>query len=98
MEEKEFHVDTAIATATAAATKIRILIADDHAILRDGLRKLLSQESDMQVIGEAGDGHEALRKTEELKPDVVLLDIAMPGLNGIAVARKIKSAAPAAKI
>ena len=85
-------------SATAVATKIRVLIADDHAILRDGLRKLLSQEPDMQVVGEAGDGPEALKKVEELRPDVILLDITMPGMNGIAVAKKVKAAAPNAKI
>ncbi|HVY62605.1 MAG TPA: response regulator transcription factor [Planctomycetota bacterium] len=80
------------------ATKIRVLIADDHAILRDGLRKLLSEEEDIEVVGEARDGHDALKKAEELKPDVILLDIAMPGLNGLAVAKKLKAAASGAKI
>jgi two-component system response regulator NreC len=80
------------------ATKIRVMIADDHAILRDGLRKLLSEEEDIDVVGEASDGHDALKKAEELKPDVILLDLAMPGLNGLAVAKKLKSAASNARI
>jgi len=74
------------------------LLADDHAILRHGLSKLLAQEPDMQIVGEAGDGPEALKKAEELKPDVIVLDIAMPGMNGLAVAKKLKAAAPAAKV
>ncbi len=82
----------------SAPQKIRVLIADDHAILRDGLRKLLTEEPDLEVAGEARDGHDALRKAEELKPDVILLDLAMPGLNGIAVAKRLRSAAPAAKV
>ncbi len=80
------------------ATKIRVLIADDHAILRDGLRKLLAEEEDIEVVGEARDGHDAIKRAEELKPDVVLLDIAMPGLNGLAVAKRLRSAAAEAKI
>lgn len=79
-------------------TKIRVLIADDHAILRDGLRKLLAEEDDLEVVGEASDGHDALKKADELKPDVILLDLAMPGLNGIAVAKRLKSAAPGARV
>jgi DNA-binding NarL/FixJ family response regulator len=78
--------------------RIKVLIADDHAILRDGLRKLLAEEQDLEVVGEARDGHDALKKAEELKPDVILLDVAMPGLNGIAVAKRLKSAAPNARI
>jgi two-component system response regulator NreC len=80
------------------AHQIRVLIADDHAILRDGLRKLLSEEADIVVVGEAGDGHEALKKVEELKPDVLLLDIAMPGHNGISVAKKVKALSPATRV
>jgi len=63
--------------------KIQVLIADDHAIVRDGIRQLLKKESDMEVIGEAVDGLEALEQVKELQPDVVLLDIAMPNLNGL---------------
>jgi two-component system, NarL family, response regulator NreC len=63
--------------------KIRILIADDHGIIRKGLRLQLEQNSDFEVVGEATEGREAVRMAEELLPDVVIMDIAMPNLNGI---------------
>src|SRR5258708_1363772 len=62
---------------------IRILIADDHPIVRDGLRKLLTLEDDFEIIGEAGDGREVLDKVQELDPDVLLLDLRMPNLDGL---------------
>jgi DNA-binding NarL/FixJ family response regulator len=71
---------------------IRILLADDHNVVRKGLRKTLEEEPDWQVCGEASDGYEAVRLALELKPDIVVLDVAMPGLNGIEVTRKIKKA------
>lgn len=78
--------------------KIRVLVADDHTILRDGIRSLLGEEPDMQVVGEAEDGHAAVRLACELEPDVVLLDIAMPVLNGLEAARQIRRYAPRVKI
>ena len=71
--------------------KIRVLIADDHAVLRAGLNRLLNAEPDVEVIGEAGDGEEAISKTVELAPDVLLLDITMPRVGGIDVIRMIKA-------
>ena len=71
--------------------KIRVLIADDHAVLRAGLNRLLNGESDIEVVGEAGDGEEAVLKTVELVPDVLLLDITMPRVGGIDVVRTIKA-------
>jgi DNA-binding NarL/FixJ family response regulator len=62
---------------------VRILIADDHAVVREGIRTILQAQGDMEVVGEAGDGREALSKAEVLRPDVVLMDISMPALNGI---------------
>lgn len=70
--------------------KIRILLVDDHVVLRDGMRQLLAKENDLEVVGMAGDGAEAVRLTQELTPDVVLMDIVMPGLNGIEATIEIK--------
>lgn len=69
--------------------KIRILIADDHAILRQGLRRILDSEPDMQVVGEASTGAEAVQLAEQLQPDVTLMDISMPGKNGIESMKEI---------
>jgi two-component system, NarL family, response regulator LiaR len=74
--------------------KIRIVIADDHDVVREGTRALLERESDMQVVGEAGDGEEAIKLIEKLNPDVVILDISMPKLSGIEVTRQIKPRFP----
>jgi DNA-binding NarL/FixJ family response regulator len=68
---------------------IRIVLADDHSVMRSGLRALLQQHPDMQVVGEASDGREAVNLVESLRPDVVVLDITMPLLNGIDAARQI---------
>ena len=68
-------------------TKIRVLLADDHAILREGLRALLGYYADVEVVGEAQDGEQAVDRVAELHPDVVLMDIAMPGMNGIEATR-----------
>lgn len=78
--------------------KIRILLADDHTIVRDGIHALIDDEPDMQVIAEAEDGFTAVRLTCELDPDVVLMDIAMPRLNGLEATRQIKKICPQAKI
>ncbi len=72
--------------------KIRILVADDHGIVRKGLRFLLDRQPDMEVVGEASDGREAVRMSQEMIPDVVIMDVAMPQLNGIdATAQIIKN-------
>jgi two-component system response regulator NreC len=78
--------------------KIRILLADDHTILRDGLRALLDDEPDMTVIGEADDGRTAVKLACQLNPDVVLMDIAMPLLNGLEATRQIKHDCPQVKV
>jgi len=77
---------------------IKILIADDHGVLRAGLRALLSAEPDLEVVGEAADGPSALRLAAELRPDVLLMDISMPGLTGIEVARQLKTAQPDTRV
>ena len=71
--------------------RIRVLIADDHAILRQGLRRILEEEADMEVVGEAATGSEAVALTEELNPDIVIMDISMPDQNGIEATRKIST-------
>ncbi len=75
-----------------------ILLADDHVILREGLRAQLNGIEGMQVVGEAGDGRQAVKLAEKIKPDVVVLDISMPLLNGIEAARQIRKAVPKTRI
>ena len=75
--------------------KIRVIIADDHVLFREGTRNLIEQEPDMEVVGEASDGEEALNLVTQLKPDVALIDIAMPNVNGIEATRQIKACCPA---
>jgi two-component system response regulator NreC len=78
--------------------KVRILLADDHTILRAGIRALLENEPDMVVVGEAEDGRSAVKLVCQLKPDVVLMDIAMPLLNGLEATRQIRNDCPQAKV
>ena len=77
---------------------IRVLLADDHQIVRDGLHALLSAEADLQIIGEAKEGRSAVQLAAELKPDVVIMDIGMPDLNGMEATRQILEAAPGVRI
>ena len=73
---------------------IRILLADDHTVVRDGLRALLEKQPDMAVVAEAADGRDSIRLAEEQSPDVVIMDIGMPNLNGIEATRRILAANP----
>src|ERR1700752_1910123 len=84
-------------SALKSAT-VRIVIADDHEIFRRGLRSLLESHSDWQVCGEAGNGREAIEKVRELKPDVVVLDVTMPQVNGLEAAREIRRIVPESKV
>lgn len=74
--------------------KIRILLAEDHAVVREGTRRVLEQEPDMQVVAEAEDGEEAVRLAIELMPDIALIDIVMPNLDGIEATKRIKEVCP----
>jgi DNA-binding NarL/FixJ family response regulator len=78
--------------------KIRVLIADDHAILREGVRALLKLSTDIEVVGEAADGREAVEQCRRLNPDVVLMDVAMPGLGGLEATLAIRKENPRIKI
>ena len=78
--------------------KIKVVIVDDHTIVRKGLVSLLDDEEDIDVIGEAEDGHEAIRTVEKLNPDVVIMDIGMPSMNGLEAVRLLKKERPAIRI
>ena len=78
--------------------KIRILVADDHALLRDGIRSLLGAYDDLDIIGEAADGKESVEKAEELVPDIIIMDIAMPTMDGIQATRLIMKQLPDTKV
>ncbi len=77
---------------------LRVLIVDDHALFRRGLQMVLKQETDIDVVGEAEDGHEAVQKAEELMPDVILMDVRMPKRSGIEATRQVKERLPHVKI
>jgi DNA-binding NarL/FixJ family response regulator len=77
---------------------IRILLADDHRILREGLRSLLAQQPGITVVGEASDGETAVALTRDLRPDLVIMDVVMPGLDGVAAARRIRTECPATRV
>lgn len=79
---------------TAVQKKIRIVIADDHGTMREGLRLLMNSQPDLEVVGEAADGREAIRLARQLAPDVLLMDVSMPGMNGLDATRKVKEECP----
>src|SRR5674476_773766 len=84
--------------STEETTKIRVVIADDHPIVRDGLRKLLSIEEDIDVVGEAADGQELLDNMESWRPDVILLDLRMPNTDGLTALQMLSSTNNPAKV
>lgn len=88
----------AAAVEAHGASAIRVLLADDHRILRDALRSVLSRESDLAIVGEAGSGLETLEQCRALKPDVVVLDIGLPELSGIEVAARLQGQPDAPRI
>ena len=90
--------EEACADEESSSKPIRILIADDHPIFRDGLKQLLSTEKDFEVVGEAGHGDDVLPAVEKLHPDILLLDLKMPGTHGLAVLQKMQAAQSATKV
>jgi DNA-binding NarL/FixJ family response regulator len=78
--------------------RITVLLAEDHTIVREGFRKMLELEADLEVVGEAQDGRQAVAQAKKLRPNVVLMDIAMPLLNGLEAARQVLKALPATKV
>jgi two-component system, NarL family, response regulator NreC len=78
--------------------KTRILLVDDHAVVRQGFGLILSSQPDMEIVGEAGDGREAVELSEKLEPDVVVMDVAMPGLNGIEATRRLSRSLPRTRV
>lgn len=103
IRETELLEDAETIVAPSAMTEgvsmtIRVIIADDHAMMRGGLRSILEDENDLEVIGEAADGREALSLSREMAPHVVVMDIAMPNLNGIEATRQLRREVPEAKV
>ncbi|HVM48890.1 MAG TPA: response regulator transcription factor [Candidatus Acidoferrum sp.] len=78
--------------------KVRVLLADDHTVVRDGLRLLVNGQKDMRVVGEAGDGQEAIKKARELRPDVVVMDLSMPKVNGLQATERLRTEHPDLKV
>lgn len=79
-------------------SKARLILADDHSVLRSGLRMLLESQGDFEVVGEAPDGEAAVAMVRSLKPDLVIMDISMPGMDGMEATRQVKAVAPAVKV
>lgn len=79
-------------------TKLRIMLADDHETVREGLKMIVNAQDDMEVVGFAGDGHEAVARAQELLPDVLVMDISMPKLNGLKATQKINEVCPQVKV
>jgi DNA-binding NarL/FixJ family response regulator len=81
-----------------STTKLRILVAEDHETVREGLKMIINAQADMEIVGEAGDGRAAVALGEQLKPDIVLMDVSMPHLNGLKATEKLKHCCPEVKV
>src|SRR5437667_10483579 len=79
---------------SGSVERIRVLIADDHRVVREGLAAILRESGDLEVVGEARDGQEAVEKARELQPDVILMDVSMPRMNGVEATRAVKRQPP----
>ena len=97
MESVHTSADQATERETTVPTT-RILVVDDDAAFRQRVKAFFAREADMEVVAEASDGEEAIRKAQELKPDVVLMDVRMPGLNGVSATRKLREEMPEVKV
>ena len=84
--------------STGVQNEIRLVLADDHAVVRSGTRELLEQQPDLKIVGEAADGEEAVRLANELKPDVLVMDVRMPKMSGVEATRRIKADYPEVKV
>jgi DNA-binding NarL/FixJ family response regulator len=80
------------------ADPIRVLLVDDHAVVREGLRNFLALQDGLEIVGEAGDGNEAIEQAQLLEPDVILMDLVMPGLDGIGAMRQLRVRSPASRV
>jgi DNA-binding NarL/FixJ family response regulator len=92
--DPETRVNGLVSKTTAKTRAIRVLLADDHAIVREGVKRILTAEPDLEVVGEAEDGLQAVEQAKTLRPDVAVLDISMPGINGIEATKQIRAALP----
>jgi len=97
MESVHTSADQATERETTVPTT-RILVVDDDAAFRQRVKAFFAREADMEVVAEASDGEEAITKAQELKPDVVLMDVRMPGLNGVSATRKLREEMPEVKV
>src|SRR5690242_2025951 len=80
------------------ADAIRVLLVDDHAVVREGLRNFLALQDGLEIVGEAGDGNEAIEQAQQLEPDVILMDLVMPGLDGIGAMRQLRARSPSSRV
>ena len=92
------HVSSETGEEPTLTVRVRILLADDHEIMREGIRAILERESNIQVVAEAGNGRDAVAKVRECQPDLVLMDIGMPDMNGIEATRQILAETPQVKV